>query len=102
MDSSINTMMHGVRGFCRFPHIDGHPADPAVYARFPKVHRDEFSHPGLGPAGADQVPPGRADHQRAPRRSGVPARYQRPARLRGRGGTDRGLREPLRGHRVLH
>lgn len=37
--SSTNTMMHGVRGFFRFAHIDGQiPADPAVYARLPKVH----------------------------------------------------------------
>ncbi len=29
MDSSVNTMMHGVRGFFRFAHIDGSiPADP--------------------------------------------------------------------------
>ncbi|MDQ3029286.1 MAG: site-specific integrase [Actinomycetota bacterium] len=32
--SSVNTMMHGVRGFFRFAHIDGLiAADPAVYAR---------------------------------------------------------------------
>jgi site-specific recombinase XerD len=48
MDSSINTMMHGVRGFFRFAHIDGLiPADPAVYARLPKVHRDESRTEGL-------------------------------------------------------
>jgi len=48
MDSSVNTMMHGVRGFFRFAHIDGIiPADPAVYARLPKVHRDEFRTQGL-------------------------------------------------------
>ena len=42
MDSSIDTMMHGVRGFFRFAHIDGLiPADPAVYARMPKIHRDD-------------------------------------------------------------
>jgi site-specific recombinase XerD len=42
MASSVNTMMHAVRGFFRFAHIDGIiPADPAVYARLPKVHRDE-------------------------------------------------------------
>lgn len=36
MASSTNTMMHGVRGFFRFAHIDGLiPADPAVYARLP-------------------------------------------------------------------
>ncbi|MGV1010027.1 MAG: site-specific integrase [Dermatophilaceae bacterium] len=34
MDSSVVTMMHAVRGFFRFAHIDGLiPADPAVYAR---------------------------------------------------------------------
>ena len=39
MDSSINTMMHAVRGYFRFAHIDGLvPADPAVYARLPKIH----------------------------------------------------------------
>ena len=42
MPSSINTMMHGVRGYFRFAHIDGlTPNDPAVYARLPKVHADE-------------------------------------------------------------
>jgi integrase/recombinase XerD len=35
-------MMHGVRGFFRFAHIDGLiPADPAVCARLPMVHCDE-------------------------------------------------------------
>ena len=39
MDSSVNTMMHAVRGFFRFAHIDGLiGADPAVYARLPKIH----------------------------------------------------------------
>jgi site-specific recombinase XerD len=48
MPSSINTMMHGVRGFFRFAHIDGLlPADPAVYARLPKVHQDETRTQGL-------------------------------------------------------
>jgi integrase/recombinase XerD len=42
MDSSVVTMIRGVRGFFRYAHIDGLiPADPAVYARLPKVHRDE-------------------------------------------------------------
>ena len=46
--SSTNTMMHGVRGFFRFAHIDGLiPADPAVYARLPKVHADESRTQGL-------------------------------------------------------
>ena len=48
MDSSVNTMMHAVRGFFRFAHIDGViSADPAVYARLPKVHRDESRTQGL-------------------------------------------------------
>ncbi len=37
MDSSVNTMMHAVRGYVRFAHIDGLiGSDPAVYARLPK------------------------------------------------------------------
>ena len=48
MDSSVTTMMHAVRGFFRFAHIDGLiPSDPAVYARLPKVHRDESRTQGL-------------------------------------------------------
>jgi integrase/recombinase XerD len=48
MPSSINTMMHGVRGYFRFAHIDGlTPNDPAVYARLPKVHADETRTQGL-------------------------------------------------------
>jgi len=48
MDSSVVTMMHAVRGYFRFAHIDGLiPADPAVYARLPKVHRDESRTHGL-------------------------------------------------------
>jgi integrase/recombinase XerD len=48
MDSSVVTMMHGVRGFFRFAHIDGLiPSDPAVYARLPKVHRDQSRTHGL-------------------------------------------------------
>ena len=43
MDSSVVTMMHAVRGFFRFAHIDGLiPADPAVCARLPKIHRDAY------------------------------------------------------------
>ena len=41
-------MVHGVRGFYRFPHIDGLiTADPAVYAQLPKVHCDESRTQGL-------------------------------------------------------
>jgi len=48
MDSSVVTKMHAVRGYFRFPHIDGLiPSDPAVYARLPKVHRDESRTQGL-------------------------------------------------------
>lgn len=48
MDSSIGTMMHGVRGFFRFAHIDGLiAADPAVYARLPKIQLDESRTQGL-------------------------------------------------------
>jgi integrase/recombinase XerD len=48
MPSSINTMMHGIRGYFRFAHIDGRtPHDPAVYARLPKVQRDESRTQGL-------------------------------------------------------
>ena len=48
MDASVVTMMHGVRGFFRFAHIDGLiTADPAVYARLPKVQRDESRTQGL-------------------------------------------------------
>lgn len=48
MDSSVVTMMQAVRGYFRFAHIDGLiPADPAVYARLPKVHRDESRTQGL-------------------------------------------------------
>lgn len=40
--------MHAKRRFFRFAHIDGPiVADPAVYARLPKVHRDESRTQGL-------------------------------------------------------
>ncbi len=41
-------MLHGVRGFFRFGHIDGLiNAYPAVYARLPKIHADETRTQGL-------------------------------------------------------
>ncbi len=47
-DSSICTMMHGVRGYYRFAHIDGHiTADPTVYVRLPKLQSDETRTQGL-------------------------------------------------------
>ncbi len=85
MDSSVNTMMHAVRGYFRFAHIDGLiGADPAVYARLPKIHRDESRTHGLDrlDTGADRrggradpVPPDRPDNHRPPRRPGLPARH---------------------------
>jgi hypothetical protein len=37
MPSSINTTMHGVRGFLRFAHIDGLiPADPPSTHGYPR------------------------------------------------------------------
>ena len=48
VDSTVVTMMHAVRGYFRFAHIDGLiPSDPAVYARLPKVHQDETRTQGL-------------------------------------------------------
>jgi integrase/recombinase XerD len=48
MDSSVVTMMHAVRGYFRFAHIDGLiSSDPAVYARLPKIHHDESRTHGL-------------------------------------------------------
>ncbi len=51
MDSSVVSMMNGARGFFRFANIDGpipaDPADPAGYARLPKVRRDESRTRGL-------------------------------------------------------
>jgi integrase/recombinase XerD len=49
MDSSVNTMMHAVRGYVRFAHIDGMRGCRRPPRRVP--------HPGPGPARADQVPP---------------------------------------------
>jgi site-specific recombinase XerD len=46
--SSVVTMMHAVRGYFRFAHIDGLVgSDPAVYARLPKIHRDDSRTQGL-------------------------------------------------------
>jgi|SRR5450631_1064622 len=69
MDSSVNTMMHAVRGYFRFAHIDGLiVSEPAVYSRLPKVHRDESRNPRPGPARTDQVPADRPDADRPPPR----------------------------------
>jgi hypothetical protein len=75
MSSSINTMMHGVRGFFRIAHIDGLiPADPAVYARLPKIHHDETRTQGLDRLELIRFLQGRPDHHRAPRRAAAPTR----------------------------
>jgi integrase/recombinase XerD len=48
MDSSVVSMLCSVRGYFKFAHIDGLiPSDPAVYARLPKVQRDESRTQGL-------------------------------------------------------
>ena len=47
---------------------------------------------GTGPARADQIPSGRPNDHRPPRRLGLPAGHQRAARLGGGSGADRGLR----------
>ncbi len=48
MASSVVTSMHAVRGYFRYAHIDGSSfPTPAVYARLPKVHRDESRTQGL-------------------------------------------------------
>ena len=48
MASSVVTSMHALRGYFRYAHIDGLiVSDPAVYARLPKVHRDESRTQGL-------------------------------------------------------
>jgi hypothetical protein len=48
MDSTVTTMMHAVRRFLRFAHIDGpRLSDSAVNARLPNVHRDECRTQGL-------------------------------------------------------
>ncbi len=64
-DSSINTTLHGVRGFFRFAHIDGLiAADPAVYARLTKDPRRRDPHPRPRPARAHPLPPSRPDPSR--------------------------------------
>ncbi len=84
MDSSVVTMMHGVRGYFRFAHIDGLiSADPAVYARLPKVQRDESRTQGLDRLELIRFLQVAQTHHRPPRRAGLPARDQRPARVGG-------------------
>jgi len=103
MPSSINTMMHGVRGYFRFAHIDGLiPHDPAVYARLPKIHQDESRTTGLDRLELIrflQVAPTISVHHGALAfLLGINAlRASEAAAVR-----IEDYRETLRGHRVLH
>jgi integrase/recombinase XerD len=102
MASSTNTMMHGVRGFFRFAHIDGLiPADPALYARLPKVHCDESRTQGLDRLELIrflQVAQTITDHGALAYLLGINAlRASEAAAVR----IDN-YAETLRGHRVLH
>ena len=89
-DSSICTMMHGVRGFFRFAHIDGLiAADPAVYVRLPKVHAaiTNALDAGVRWRRPDPRPARRLWHHRALRpgpRQPRPIRLPLPNRLRRR------------------
>jgi integrase/recombinase XerD len=95
--------MHAVRGFFRFAHIDGLiVSDPAVYARLPKVHRDESHTQGPGPARADPIPPARPDHQRPPWRPGLPARINALRATEAAAVQIEDYADTLRGHRVPH
>ena len=78
-------------------HRRPHPGRPGRVRAAAEGPARRVPHPRAGPARADPVPAGRPDHHRPPRRTGVPARHQRPARLRGGGGTDRGLRRHAAG-----
>lgn len=90
--SSVNTSMHAVRGFFKFAHIDGLIiSDPAVYARLPKVHSDESRTQGLDRLELIRFLQVAADHHRPPRRTGLPARHQRPSSLGSRCCSYRGL-----------
>ena len=98
MASSVNTMMHArPRVLPVRPHRRPDRRRPGRLRPAAEGPRRRVPHPGPGPARADPVPPGRPDPHRPPRRPGLPARHQRPARLRGRRGADRGLRrDPAR------
>jgi hypothetical protein len=64
--SSVNTMMHGVRGFFRFAYIDGLiPANPAVYARLPEIHTDDATNTSSAPNSSTSTisPPPFPQHQ---------------------------------------
>jgi integrase/recombinase XerD len=103
MPSSVKTMMHGIRGYFRFAHIDGMIAhDPAVYARLPKVHQDETRTQGLDRLELIrflQVAPRISVHHGAlAYLLGINAlRASEAAAVR-----IEDYRETLRGHRVLH
>ena len=93
MDSSVVSMMNGVRGFFKFrAHRRFDHRRPGGVRPVAEGAARRVPHPRAGPAGADPHPAGRPDDHRPPRRAGVPPRRQRATGFGGRGGTDRGLR----------
>ena len=93
MASSVVTSMRAVRGYFRYAHIDGLiVSDPAVYARLPKVHRDESRTRGLDRPELIrflQVAQTLTVHHGA---LAFLLGINAPTSLRGRRGADRGLR----------
>ncbi len=91
-----------VRGYVRFaPHRWPHHRRPSRLCAATQDPLRRVAHPRTRPPRADPFPPCRPDHHRAPRRARLPARHQRPARLRSRRRADRDYADTLRGHRVL-
>ncbi|HET7690016.1 MAG TPA: tyrosine-type recombinase/integrase [Nocardioidaceae bacterium] len=103
MASTVNTMMHGVRGYFRFAHIDGMiPGDPAVHARLPTFNRDESRTNGLDRLELIKflqvAPTISAHHGALAYLLGINAlRASEAAAVR-----IEDYRDTLRGHRVLH
>jgi hypothetical protein len=102
MPSSINTMMHGVRGLFRFAHIDG--LIPTIRRLRPAAEDPpgRVTYPGPGPARADPISPGAqtltVHHGALAYLLGINAlRASEAAAVR-----IEDYRETLRGHRVLH
>jgi hypothetical protein len=98
MPSTITPMMHAVRGYFRFARIDGViRADPAVYARLPKVHCDESRTQGVDRLELIrflQVAQALSVHHGA---LAYLLGIQRTAAFRDRSGADRGLRRDAAG-----
>ncbi|WP_367280099.1 site-specific integrase [Nocardioides sp.] len=93
MSSSINTMMHGVRGYFRLAHIDGvTPSDPCGLRPTTRGPPRRDPHPRPRPARAHPLPTSCADDHRSPRGAGLSPRHQRAPSLRSCCGANRGLR----------